>query len=91
MGLHPYQTEWSIKKEYLLEQDIHSITINESTQADLLLNEEVHELLTTHPDWKVLSRKTKLREIPVFKRPLDGFPADLSQTSPEDERRPPTW
>ncbi len=87
-GEPTYQTEFSDKKEYILEQDSQNITICRGGLGGLLLNEEIHGLLTTHPDWKKFSRKTKLREIPVFSRPLDGFPADLSQTPPEDERRP---
>jgi hypothetical protein len=87
-GIPTYQTEHSEKKEYVLEQDAQNITICAAGLGDLLLNEEVHELLTTHAGWKTFSRKTTLREIPVFKRPLDNYPADLSQTPPEDERRP---
>ena len=76
--------------EYALKCDIEGATIRPLGHT-LVVNEKVAKILTSHPQWQVFRRKVRLNEISVFDEPKDGFPMNLSDILPQDERRPPWY
>jgi len=85
-GGHIYST--NSRQRYVLQRDIEDTIIRPANYEGLLINEEVYQVLTSHPDWKKIKYKTELKEIKIEEVPKDGFPLDLADTKPEDERLP---
>ena len=76
------------RQQYVLRQDAEGAIIRPTEYDGLLINEEIYQVLTSHPDWGKFKRKTKLKEVKVEEVPKDGFPVDLNTIKPEEERRP---
>jgi len=73
-------------RRYALRKDIEGTIIRLAHYGGLVIDEEVYQVLTSHPDWEKLKRKTEIKEIKVLEVPKDGFPLDLTTIKPEDER-----
>jgi len=76
------------KRLYLLKKDVNGMLVGPAGYTTIV-HEKIVNLLTSHPQWNVFKKKTKLKEIPVIDEPKDGFPMNLEDILPEDERRPP--
>jgi len=77
------------KPLYALRQDVEGVNIREAEiDGGIIISEEVHRVLTTHPRWNTFKKNTKLKPLQVLEEPLDGLPKNLLDTPPEMERLP---
>lgn len=79
---------WKRRSMYLLKKDVDGMLIGPAGLTTVV-HEKIVELLTSHPQWNVFKKKTEIKEIAVLNEPKDGFPMNLEDILPKDERRPP--
>jgi len=79
---------WKRKQMYLLKKDVDGMFIGPAGLTTVV-HEKIVEILTSHPQWNVFKKKTEIKEIAVLDEPKDGFPMNLEDILPKDERRPP--
>ncbi|HQR06400.1 MAG TPA: hypothetical protein PLN21_06235 [Gemmatales bacterium] len=70
-------------KLYALRRDIAGRKIAGTNMGGLLVDQELHSIITSRK-WK----KVSIKPLNIIDEPIDGFPCDLSSITPEQERSP---
>jgi hypothetical protein len=72
-------------KEYVMKKDISNLPFI-ITNSGFVFNSTIYERIISAPKWKSIKRKLYLKPIEVRDFSKDGFPQNLDDTDPKDER-----
>jgi hypothetical protein len=73
-------------RQYVLSKDIDNSPFKISS-GGFVFNNAIYEQIISHPNWKKIKKKIYLGKIKIHDTPRDGYPLNLDETPPENEKQ----